>query len=124
MLTTPFLFAFILADSGSAALLAYVPISFLSATWSAPTYACIQGLVSLRMRAMASAVLLFVLNLIGLGMGPWSVGLLSDYMEPTLGVESLRYAMLYLIPGASVWSAVHFLLAAKSLRADLEQAPD
>ena len=64
-----------------------------------------------------------MLNLIGLGLGPWSVGLLSDYLEPTLGVESLRHAMLYLIPAAALWSAVHFYLAARHLREDLAKAP-
>ena len=43
--------------------------------------------LALRMRALASAILFFILNLIGLGLGPWSVGLLSDYLEPTHGLE-------------------------------------
>jgi hypothetical protein len=83
-----------------------------------------HGLVGLRMRALASAVLFFILNLIGLGMGPWSVGLLSDYLEPALGAESLRQALLYLVPVATAWSAVHFFFAARTLRAELATAPD
>ena len=35
------------------------------------------------MRAMAAAILLFVLNLIGLGIGPWFVGYLSDEADKT-----------------------------------------
>ena len=121
VLTTPFLFAFILADSGSAALLAYVPISFLSATWSAPTYACVQGLVSLRMRAMASAVLLFVLTLIGLGLGPQLVGVLNDVLESRYGLEAIRYSLLAIGLGKT-WGALHSLLASRSLRGELDQA--
>ena len=50
--------------------------------------------------------------------------LLSDYLEPSLGAESLRYAMLYLLPAALAWSALHFLLAGRTVRAELAQAPD
>ena len=88
LLTTPFIFAFLLVDSGELALLCYVPIAFLSAGWSAATYAVVQGLVSLRMRAMASAVLLFALNLIGLGLGPQFVGILNDVLNPRFGDRS------------------------------------
>ena len=120
-LTTPFIFAFLLVDSGEWALLCYAPISFLSATWSAPTYAVVQGLVSLRMRAMASAVLLFVLNLIGLGLGPQCVGLLNDLLDATYGTEAIRYSLLAIGLGKA-WGAVHSMLAARSLRAELDRA--
>ena len=83
-----------------------------------------HGLVGLRMRALASAVLFFILNIIGLGMGPWFVGFLSDQLEPTFGIESLRYAMLYSIPAAMLWSVVHLFLASRNLAGDLARAPD
>ena len=73
---------------------------------------------------MSSAVLFFILNIIGLGAGPWMVGMLSDYLTPSLGAEALRHAMLYLLPAMLVWSSVHFYLGSKTLREDLERAPD
>ena len=121
ILTTPFIFAFLLVDSGEAALLCYAPIAFLSASWSAPTYAVVQGLVSLRMRAMASAVLLFILNLIGLGLGPQFVGILNDVLDSRYGAEAIRYSLLVIGMGKA-WGAVHSFLAARSLNADLDQA--
>jgi len=121
LLTTPFIFAFLLVDSGELALLCYVPIAFLSAGWSAATYAVVQGLVSLRMRAMASAVLLFALNLIGLGLGPQFVGILNDVLDPRFGVEAIRYSLLAIGLG-KVWGAIHSLIAARHLRADLDRA--
>lgn len=121
ILTTPFIFAFLLVDSGELALLCYVPIAFLSATWSAPTYAVVQGLVSLRMRAMASAVLLFALNLIGLGLGPQFVGILSDVLDPRFGTEAIRYSLLVIGMGKA-WGSIHSLIAARHLRADLDRA--
>ena len=57
---------------------------------------------------MASAILFFILNLIGLGMGPSAVGFLSDYLEPTYGVESLRYAMVFLDPCSVVLVVLPF----------------
>jgi len=62
--------------------------------------------------------------MIGLGCGPFIIGLLSDFLAPTKGVESLRYALLYVIPIVQVWAVCHFYLAAKSLKADLAAAPD
>ena len=124
LIATPFFVASYLADSYAMALLSFVIPGFLATVYLGNTLAMVHGLVGLRMRALASAILFFVLNLIGLGLGPWSVGLLSDHLEPTLGLESLRYAMLYLIPAASFWSAIHFWRASKTLQADLARAPD
>ena len=62
--------------------------------------------------------------MIGLGAGPWSVGMLSDFLAPSLGVDSLRYAMLYLLPAALTLSGICFLLAARHLRQDMAAAPD
>jgi hypothetical protein len=87
------------------------------------TIATTHGLVGLRMRALSSAILFLILNTIGLGLGPWTTGMLSDYLQPTLGPESLRYAMLYVLPAIMFWSACHFYLAARSLRDDLAAAP-
>jgi predicted MFS family arabinose efflux permease len=83
-----------------------------------------HGLVGLRMRALSSAILFFILNIIGLGLGPWLVGVLSDALAPTFGIESLRYAMVFLIPPVMCWSALHFYLGANSLASDLERAPE
>ena len=88
------------------------------------TIATTHGLVGLRMRAMSSAILFFILNMIGLGAGPWIIGLISDYLTPSLGDDSLRQAMLYVIPTVTLWSSCHFFLAARSLRQDLAAAPD
>jgi hypothetical protein len=67
---------------------------------------------------LASAVLLLILTLIGIGGGPSAVGALSDWLKPTFGDDSLRYALL-LGPVLAVWMIVHFFLAGKTLAADL-----
>lgn len=73
-----------------------------------PTYSAAQGLVPLRARAIAAAMVLFFQNLIGLGLGPLFFGVLSDLLQPTYGEESVRYvlygaAFLGLIPAFFFW---------------------
>ncbi|MAT94383.1 MAG: MFS transporter [Halioglobus sp.] len=123
-ISVPFAAVVYLVDSPYVALsLAVVP-GLLHNVYLGNTLAVTHGLVGLRMRALSSALLFFILNIIGLGAGPWMVGMLSDYLTPTLGDEALRHAMLYLIPAMLTWSSLHFLLAARSLPQDLARAPD
>ena len=81
----------------------------------------IQNLAPTPMRAMASAILLFVLNIIGLGFGPFLVGVLSDMLSGIAGEQSLRYAIV-IATAAYFWAGAHFLLAARTIREDLEKA--
>jgi len=120
----PFMAAVYLVSNPYVALMLGVVPGILFNVYLGNTIATTHALVGLRMRAMSSAILFLILNTIGLGLGPWSVGMLSDFLEPSLGVESLRYAMLYLLPTVMFWSVCHFYLAARSLRADLAAAPD
>ena len=120
----PFMVAVYTVDSAYAALMISIVPGLLFNVYLGNAIATTHGLVGLRMRATASAILFLILSIIGLGIGPWSIGLLSDYLEPELGVESLRYAMLYLIPAVMFWSACHFYLGARTLREDLASAPD
>ncbi len=99
-----------------------LPGSLFSA-YLASSIAMAHGMVGLRMRAVASAILFLILNIVGLGLGSWSVGVLSDILAPAMGSESLRYAMLYLLPTALAWSGIHFLFASRHLKRDLARAP-
>lgn len=120
----PFMTAVYLVANPYTALLMGVVPGILFNVYLGNTIATTHSLVGLRMRALSSAILFLVINTIGLGLGPWSIGLLSDYLEPQLGAESLRYAMLYLLPAVMFWSACHFYLASRTLRQDLAAAPD
>lgn len=114
----PFYVLFVMAGDPNLAIFAFVPVNLMNAVFAAPTYTLAQGLASLRMRAMASAMVLFVLNLIGLGVGPTLVGVLNDWLEPGYGVDAIRVSLLLLLV-ASLWGAVHSVLAARTLEADL-----
>jgi MFS family permease len=94
--------------------------SLVGGMYLGPTFAITQALVPLRFRAQAAAFLLLIFNLIGLGLGPWFVGFLSDVLEPTYGIESIRYALLYSVVGGALWATVHYFLGARTLKRDLE----
>ncbi len=121
VLSLPFSTAAYLQGNGYAALACYLVPAFLSPVYNAPTYAMTQSLVPLRMRAAAAAVLLFILNMIGMGLGPSAVGLLSDALNPTFGRDALRYALLVTM-FVNLWAAAHYLFAARTLREELRAA--
>ena len=62
-------------------------------TFLGPAIAITHSIVPAKMRAFSSSVLFLALNLIGLGFGPLFVGFVSDLLQPSLGVEALRWAM-------------------------------
>ncbi|MEM7077594.1 MAG: hypothetical protein AAF513_03095 [Pseudomonadota bacterium] len=96
---------------------------FLGAYYLGPTFSLTQGLVGLRMRALASSILLFILNIIGLGLGPHFTGIISDVLNVSteLGAESLRWALVISLI-FNVISAILYLMASKTINADMEQA--
>lgn len=120
----PFMIGVFLVPNQYAALFLSMVPGLVINVYLGTSIATAHGLVGSRMRATASAVLFLVLNIIGLGLGPFSVGMLSDYLSASMGVESLRYALLYLTPTVMFWSATHFYLASRTLRDDLAAAPD
>ena len=115
----PFLAAVFLIDDLRWALILYTVPAFFGGFYLAPTAALVQSLVSLRMRALASSILLFVLNIIGMGLGPQMVGIMSDWFAPEYGKESLRMALLVL-SFLNLWCAYHYYAAGRTLQADLQ----
>jgi predicted MFS family arabinose efflux permease len=116
----PFVCLYYLWPDGYGALLLSMIPSLVGGMYLGPTFAITQALVPLRFRAQAAAFLLLIFNLIGLGLGPWFVGFLSDVLEPTYGIESIRYALLYSVVGGALWATVHYFLGARTLKRDLE----
>lgn len=93
---------------------------FLSALYLGPAIAVTHNLVPAKMRAFASAVLFFVLNTIGLGLGPLAIGMLSDWLEPTYGIDSLRWAFTCTFL-TGLMAAFLFYMAARSYKDDLKE---
>lgn len=87
--------------------LLFIP-TLCNSLYYGPTYSSAQGLVPVRARAIAAAAILFFQNLIGLGFGPLFFGMLSDWLQPSYGAESVRYvlygaAFLGLVPAFFFW---------------------
>ncbi len=76
----PIGFIYVLVPSGALAALALVPVAFLGAMPFGIAPAAIQEIMPNSMRAQASAIYLFTVNLIGLGCGPTAVALVTDYV--------------------------------------------
>ncbi|MFP6805596.1 MAG: MFS transporter [Pseudomonadales bacterium] len=116
----PFQFTAYLSDSLYAVIPSLLVVSILGGMYLGPSFAMTQGLVTLRMRAVASAILLFILNIIGMGLGPYFVGIASDLLSPSFQTDSLRYALCIAVL-ANLWAGTHYWLGAKTLREDLEK---
>ncbi len=93
-------------------------VSILLNTYLGPVLAISHAMVPPAMRALTSAVLFFIMNLIGLGLGPLTAGLLSDQLTASYGSDGLRYAML-IISFIGLSGIVMFLLAGRNLLVDI-----
>ncbi|MGY6532342.1 spinster family MFS transporter [Glycocaulis sp.] len=111
----PFIASMLVGDVVLSFALLALPV-FVGAIWYGPVFASAQSLVHPRTRATAAAVLLFVINLVGLGLGPLLVGTFSDIYGQTMGAaEGIRWSMVT-FGGVGGVAAIAFLLAARTLR--------
>ncbi len=116
----PYIFL-LLTDSTSTLVTLLFLVNILGTLYFGPCIALCQGLVPPAMRALASAIMLFILNMIGLGLGPLMTGIQSDLLIPYAGENNLRYAMI-ITAMSNIISLIMFALAAKHLLKDLATA--
>jgi MFS family permease len=121
LLSVPFYIVGAMLDTLSWAFAIFVIPGALTLAWLGPVTAAMQQLVPANMRAVASAVFLFINNLIGLGCGSLIIGALSDAMAARFGTESLRYAVMA-GTGFYLLSALLFALAARHIGRDWHKA--
>jgi MFS family permease len=117
--TVPFYVLAILSPTLTVSFLVLLVPTALGLAWLGPVISAIQHLVRPDMRATASAVFLFINNLIGIGLGTYAIGALSDTLQAQFGDDSLRYSILA-GTGFYIMAAVLFLLAARWLEQDWE----
>ena len=89
----------------------------LNLTWLGPITASVQHLVPAPMRTTASAMFLLINNLLGIAVGFYYFGWMSEALKPTFGVESLRYA-IYTGMGFYVLAAFLLIAASRTLKRD------
>ena len=117
----PFALPFYLASDTTTALASFALFYAINNMYVGSLWSLAQGLVPVRMRALASAALLTVLNLVGQGLGPLFVGALNDALAPTQGPAAIRYSLLA-TAAVGACAAPLFLACARSLREDLRAA--
>lgn len=120
MLGVPFLLAALVVPDWRVAMLLFFPAIVLNWIYVAPYYSAVQGLVPSAARAVASAAILFMQNLIGLGLGPVLLGFCSDLLKPTYGAESVRY-VLFIAGFVSLFAGVFLWRARKYLPVELDR---
>jgi predicted MFS family arabinose efflux permease len=108
----------LLTDNISSGLVLVFFALILNSFYLGPCIALSHALVEPGMRALTSAVLFFVLNMIGLGLGPFLTGLVSDMLVPAYGDQALRYSMV-VTTQVYLLALLMFAMAARRLPADL-----
>ncbi len=119
--------------------------ALLMSSYMAPTLAVVQNLVEPRMRASAAAIMFLMINICGQGLGPTFMGALSDFLSHRVLVPSGDLALCPAASGAPdllvracaqpaagglqaailvmtlfyLWGAVHYLMAARTIRQDM-----
>lgn len=94
LLSAPFLPVFCLSPNVTIAIAAGTVPAFVGAVYVGPAAAMAQAVVPVRMRVRTAAIQNFILNSIGLGLAAPLVGWISELLEPALGADALRYALM------------------------------
>jgi predicted MFS family arabinose efflux permease len=118
----PFFIGFVHAPTWPVALAFLAVPTFLNYFYLTPAVTFVQNAVSARQRTLAGAVLLLIMNLMGLGIGPTWVGAVSDWLRPTHPTNSLQLALYSLVP-FYVLAIVLDLALARQLRRDRGAIP-
>ncbi len=118
--TVPFYVLAILSPTLTISFAVLLVPTALGLAWLGPVISAIQHVVRPDMRATASAIFLFINNLIGIGLGTYAIGALSDALTMRFGDDSLRYSILA-GTGFYIVAAVFFFLAAHWLDQDWEE---
>lgn len=114
IIAKPFYISFLLMETTVIALLLFIPPAVLGAIYVGPSVAVLHDRVEARLRPIASAIFLLVLNFIGLGVGPLIVGAMSQHVFAETGQNALRYS-LFVMQLTGLWGALHYIAASRAL---------
>lgn len=122
LLTMPVYIFAMTADNAGLAIGTLAINALLGTLWYGPVYATAQSIAPAHMRATASAIMLFIINLVGLGLGPLAVGVLSDYLAIGQGMgaaEGVRWALILSVL-ANFGAVALFWFARDTIREEME----
>ncbi len=109
-LAIPFFVGFVWAPGWPLALLFLAVPTFLNYFYLSPAVTLVQEEVRPNERVLSGALLLLVMNLIGLGLGPTYLGAVSDYFRPEHPDNSLQMAFYTLVPFYVIAVLLHLWL--------------
>jgi sugar phosphate permease len=122
-MNSPWLIGLVLPGGGShaqqliLAFLIFLLPTGLNLAWLGPITAAVQHLVPAAMRSTASALFLLINNLLGIAVGFYYFGWMSDLLAPRFGEESLRWA-IYTGMSFYVLAAILLFGASRTLKRD------
>ncbi len=96
-LSIVFYAGYVLSAGRGLALTSLLLAQICAASWFGPVFAATQDLVRPERRALAAALLLTLVTLVGLGLGPTLVGVGNDLLQPLLGEHSIARSLLALL---------------------------
>ncbi|KQS03825.1 MFS transporter [Sphingomonas sp. Leaf357] len=114
-LAVPFFIGFVHAPTWPIAMLFLAGPTFLNYFYLSPAVALVQNSVPANQRTLAGALLLLVMNLIGLGFGPTWLGAASDWFRAGHPGNPLQLAFYTLVP-FYILAIILFLVLARALR--------
>ena len=117
VISLPFFLGFLFAPTWQTAMACLIVPHLMNNMYLAPAITVVQNAVPPARRGISGAILLFILNLIGLGGGPVYVGVVADHFKPEYGVVALRYGLLALAPFYLLTIIAH-LIASWSIKND------
>jgi predicted MFS family arabinose efflux permease len=120
-LSCPLLVAGLLVPNWQLAVLLFFPAIALLWFHVGPTYSAVQGLVPPSSRATASAAIMLMQNLFGLGLASPLIGKLSDHLKPQWGADSVRWVLAVLVGVVTLAAAVLQWRSRKYLPAELDR---
>ena len=115
LIVLPLLYLAFTAKIPMGAIIAYAIPAALGTLYVAPGFALIQNQTPIEMRSVAAAINLFITNIIGLGIGPFSVGFFSDYFSTAHGEDGLRYGLMTTLV-VIVWGIFHYYRCGVAIR--------
>ena len=122
VLALPFFIGFAWAPSWKIALAFLLVPMFLNSFFLSATVTFVQNEVAPERRVISGALLLLVMNFIGLGLGPTYVGMMSDFFRPAYGEHALQTAYYALAPMYLIGALLFLWLARLIKRSEAADA--
>ncbi len=110
--------AMYLAEDFATALLFFVGPVIAGTAYAGPVFGAVQSLAPIHLRTTAAALTMLLGGILGQAAGPLAVGSLSDALLGIAGPDSLRWALVSVVP-VSLVSGLLFWMAGRTMRADL-----